>query len=578
MKKRKISAVLLIFCILVGSLSGCSSEFFSELWEKITGKEVTAAQEEQDAEDDDTEEEDTEDEEIEDHGFVDKEYPELTEDEYDKTVQSVEELRQNMQVYVEDGAIPDEELSEVVAEVENTMDSMMDSGEVDGYEITDTGVAIQYSNGMKVFIDLMKTEDTWAGGGTSSLNDVVSIMDAAAPGYRKIALIQPYRDEDDCDDMEDACRNISEAYDNFELEIIRDVSLQAVSELDKYDIVLWEGHSFYRKDSSVVLFTSQQADYAFYQKHHEAGDRGLWYTTNVFDESMDARVAVDYKFFLDTYESGSMDGMLVFLTLCNTMTDNTLAHVLLGKGVDVIVGYNSTVAFAYGHKMAKTIFEELSKGNTLKQGVTKAKEEHGEKDYTYSDWKTLIFDTGNYEFKSKVNTYIRVVGDENYTVPETMRQRSCALDMAGVPYEAIEYIWDECYFFENDFGGWFAQCSTDYFAADFFYDDSEEGDKDAVASKFNVYDYNYSNPSGNHIPITKEIFTGMTDIQVENVVNNDEYYEFTSDMTSDGETMYHERQITYEEDGVLYTIGLIFIDDCENLILQGAGITYEEID
>ena len=70
----------------------------------------------------------------------------------------------------------------------------------------------------------------------------------------------------------------------------------------------------------------------------------------------------------------------------------------------------------------------------------------------------------------------------------------------------------------------------------------------------------------------------MTDIQVENVVNNDEYYEFTSDMTSDGETMYHERQITYEEDGVLYTIGLIFIDDCENLILQGAGITYEEID
>lgn len=373
-----------------------------------------------------------------------------------------------------------EELLTAASATREVLEDAINQGIVADYSVDSTGYTVSFTNGVTRILELFSCENMWS---TNTVDMDEAIMDyfpdsVSFSEKRKIALLQPYYSEDSCTEMEEACRYITENYyDNFELIVLRNVTIETLKHLDDFDIVVWEGHGGYSKGHSSPFLSIPAEDppvedgVIVY-----GGDHTKAYLTS--------------DFFDTYYDAGDLDGMLFYIGACCSAQGSELSDVLMRKGASMVVGFSANIAVDYNHSFAQAFFQSLLAGDG-KSAFQAAKNSAGSRDpYSYLDWELYYnwFCTGSESTFDLIVTYddyfakpvcvireggyIVPIDSKEYSVPGLMFLRSCTWRII------MDYGWDDIHTFDvfwigggpvNNYYDWTAECQLGTSYVSFFF-------------------------------------------------------------------------------------------------------------
>ena len=158
------------------------------------------------------------------------------------------------------------------------------------------------------------------------------------------------------------------------------VTLDAVDDIGKAKVVIWEGHGAYPAGYHSCLVTGHPVTMFNKSKYKDdlddhsllvtSRELSLEYILGAIDAlSLDTYYVVTSKYIDKHIEDGSLDGALVFLGACFSAKDDTLAESLINKGADVVFGYSDSVDMPYEMYTRAYIFYYMSQGMTPAQAM-----------------------------------------------------------------------------------------------------------------------------------------------------------------------------------------------------------------
>ncbi|MGN1451690.1 MAG: hypothetical protein ACI4XQ_06300 [Eubacteriales bacterium] len=377
-----------------------------------------------------------------------------------------------------------EELAAAAAATKAILDSAAEQGIVAGYTPEYTGYTVEFTNGITKVLELYSYEDYWSSEMTGealakSLEEGLDGCVMSINRKRKIALIQPYYSEDSCSEMEQACRYVSDSYDNFELVIIRNIDLEMMKHLDDFDIVLWEGHGGFsaKRNSPFIIIPVEE----------KVTDGTVLYNK----ENDTAYIFAD--FFDRYYSAGDFDGMFFYFGSCCSAKTGDLYDVIMSKGAKAFIGFSAPVGEKYNHKIAESIFKNIGAGRTgLSAAMETTKLIYGEQNtnfWNYWNWISAI-DGNPVDFIASYDTFFEkpvYIHRGEYTVPTDLRE----YEIPGLIFASnynwgtiSEYDWDTVYTFDvfvedRTWYDWVGICSSGTTETAFYFL-GDEGDEFAV--------------------------------------------------------------------------------------------------
>lgn len=229
-------------------------------------------------------------------------------------------------------------------------------------------------------------------------------IDENTSSYKSgIITLQPYFSDGDFDYSkltDEAARTITNRYSNYTFSSNfddKEVTVETMKTLAQYGVIILEGHGGnFGENYGYVISLTEKVSEEKNQKYREDIDENRIYPNG-------DHYVVTEKFFDYYYSAGDFDNTLIYLGTCFGGDDNVqIRKILRNKGTEAVMTYKNTVIIRYMHDMLPTIFDRISKGDTVYEAVKKAKIKHGGHDpYISSDvynklgfWNKLWYNLG----------------------------------------------------------------------------------------------------------------------------------------------------------------------------------------
>ena len=130
--------------------------------------------------------------------------------------------------------------------------------------------------------------------------------------------------------------------------------------LAQYGVIILEGHGGnFGENYGYVISLTEKVSEEKNQKYREDIDENRIYPNG-------DHYVVTEKFFDFYYSAGDFDNTLIYLGTCFGGDDNVqIRKILRNKGTEAVMTYKNTVIIRYMHDMLPTIFDRISKGDTV---------------------------------------------------------------------------------------------------------------------------------------------------------------------------------------------------------------------
>lgn len=199
---------------------------------------------------------------------------------------------------------------------------------------------------------------------------------------KDIAILCPYATEEGEDFLLDGYEFLANAlaeHTGGTVAVLRDeaVSLAALKELDRYDMVWFYSHGALSSvinsawailDSDPFTMTGEFADSALdYCLYSE----DFFYGRVVINLST-GRIGIGGNFYKHYYGETDLQGMFFHFGSCNSMRTDKLAEGILSRGAAWVEGWTNEVNFRNDYAHLMTVVEQLGKGFSIQEGIVQA--------------------------------------------------------------------------------------------------------------------------------------------------------------------------------------------------------------
>ena len=310
----------------------------------------------------------------------------------------------------------DESAKKVYGDILTLFDSKTSSGEIVNYSVNGECIEAKLSSGITYvyMFDLDKELQSRGGNDSIQLIKMNAMKSTSGSNKNKVASLQPYADELNASEFDDAANKVAGSKYNYEfLDNIDNssVSIEMMKNLSDYNVIIWDGHGGYTPNLHSFIGVGTEVTSENNSKY--AAD--LQYDRII--QLSGGRYGVTSKFFDTYYKEGDFKDTMIYLGACHGTEDNVLANSLIKKGVDAFYGYKNSVYTSYNRDMVTTIFAELTSNTSepvnVTQALNTAKKKHGNTDNTKGHWYNWLF--GEYEKESN-RAELRLIGDANFTL------------------------------------------------------------------------------------------------------------------------------------------------------------------
>ncbi len=170
-----------------------------------------------------------------------------------------------------------------------------------------------------------------------------------------------------------------------------EVSPEAVIAFANYNLVLWHGHGAYDSEYGALLVSGIERNAENTAKYMDLIlEHAIFPSGNTY--------LIGAEFFDICLEDGALDNSIIYLGVCSSGRDDTLANVLLEKGAEAVYANSSVIHTKYNLEMIKAVSEGLTKTNStggynsVSEALEYAKDKEGERDTgDCSSTRVLLF-------------------------------------------------------------------------------------------------------------------------------------------------------------------------------------------
>lgn len=242
--------------------------------------------------------------------------------------------------------------------------SLVDDGVAEYAKIEEENLCVicKLTQGDKV-IYIPKMEDVKAGGGVS-----------------RVLTAQPYYNSKIKSDAPDkAATRIdlkieSYSFNNDDNLDDKEVNLDSLKKLKGTKVIIWDGHGGYdSEDHSFIGVPVSYKSLKTSEKYSSACNE------DQILESTDGDALLTSKFLNSYFNSGDLDGTVIYLGTCSSGRDSVFADTLISKGAIAVFGNTYTTQSGYDGRMIESIFSAMADGKTAKEALKIAKNKNGEK-------------------------------------------------------------------------------------------------------------------------------------------------------------------------------------------------------
>lgn len=226
------------------------------------------------------------------------------------------------------------------------------------------------------------------------------------------------------------------------------VSLDLLTDLTAYKLVIWNGHGGYDSTYHSYLVTgTMSASMPDRFRADLVGDHPAVITAG------SGRCCVTSRFFDKYYRTNKMDDAMIFLGCCEGGHDSVLADSLIGAGFSTVFGFDQSVAAGYDRAMFTSLInamltdaEDGRGGTTAVDALSAANEANGGSDpYNAVDgwWDRFMIWIG----WDHLPATLRLFGDQNYrlyTNEGVLSGKVCRAQDRATPIEgaSVEVVVD----------------------------------------------------------------------------------------------------------------------------------------
>lgn len=228
----------------------------------------------------------------------------------------------------------------------------------------------------------------------------------------KIALLFPYRGSDDSflyEAYEELANTIANKI-NGTVTIFNgnEVSLDCLKKLDQYGIVLFYSHGAMSNVSNSAWSIWNNNPYTLTGEYHSIKNGYLsddFFSERIVISASEGRLGVGAKFYDKYYAENSFDGSFFHFGSCNSMRNNSIADVLISKGVAVTEGFSNNVTFNNDLAHLYSIFAYLLEGYEIDESIKLAIDSELVQQHKQTDCElryTVNPDCPNYKLVEKI--------------------------------------------------------------------------------------------------------------------------------------------------------------------------------
>lgn len=151
-----------------------------------------------------------------------------------------------------------------------------------------------------------------------------------------------------------------------------EVDISRILSLGDYRLTLWHGHGGYSSTPGYFVATGIEATDTVKKQYQSYFQRKMMLLT------MDNRICLTEKFFDASFDSGSLDGAIIYMGTCLSGYTDSFADLLVSKGAAVVFVNSSSILRQYNLNMMEAVMTGLRDGMTVSQALSYAKAQHGE--------------------------------------------------------------------------------------------------------------------------------------------------------------------------------------------------------
>ncbi len=278
------------------------------------------------------------------------------------------------------------EYQDAVEDMKAYLDELVANGDIVSYKFSAPNFIIELPIGSCVYTFSPGDDDTLAGSGSATFHGGYTESFLADEDLASLLLL-PLDHELPYQAFENALVSVGEADLGYkETNVARGTAVNGdlMKALHSYRVIAITSHgcSFDNELGAGFLISApyENISYEDYSNNRLIPDIGT-----------DTAVLTS-AFFEYYYEDNSLNDCLFYIGCCQCADNPVLAKTLLRKGAEAVIGYQNSVYASYDDNMVTTIFDVLTEKNangdvpTITEAVGKAKDQHGHKDPTNTQW------------------------------------------------------------------------------------------------------------------------------------------------------------------------------------------------
>lgn len=285
--------------------------------------------------------------------------------------------------YTGDAETDAENYLTTVDEISDHLDTLIEEGAIVSYSFNAPNFLIKLPNGYYVYefgVGDDGIQSSGSGSGGSYSEDFIAESDL------DMLLMLPYDGDLNSAPFENAVEDISGAdlgYKDADIRRNSSVNASLMKSLQSYRVIAINTHGGCGDTIGAYFALGISADEISSEDYNN--DRLI--------PSNKGRALITAAFFEHYYEDGSLNDCLIYLGCCHGADNDILARTLIRKGADAVLAYTNSVYSSYDGDMVETLFSALTdndgddgKTKTVTAALKEAKEEHGDKDPTKTQW------------------------------------------------------------------------------------------------------------------------------------------------------------------------------------------------
>ncbi len=293
-----------------------------------------------------------------------------------------------------EGEVSPDVLDNYLYEMGNFFALLCEAGEIESYEVCDTGILITMNSGAYYFY-APEVDGIDANGDDELPELFVATYQPCLESYRGGSAWQYVNFVDDAAELIDNTFdtysfNDSANYDNDE------VDTETCSAMGQYNVILWHGHGAYSQELGPMPVTGIEITNESVEAYGQAIENG----SLVFGSSTFLMTSA----YVDNYiEDGSLDNSIVYLGTCSSGRDARLATALLSKGAEAVYANSNVISTRYNLEMIDAVSRGLcelngSGYNNVFEALEFAREEVADVDPYYNGGARVLLYTENEAF------------------------------------------------------------------------------------------------------------------------------------------------------------------------------------